>query len=259
MSLAPGGRDFYPPTGYKVNPLPQKNVRELKSELHRSVLEETQNAPGYRCGGQRKQKWVVRCASCQLVITREQALKTNVVYTLNKFWHRDHLTCVRCNAPVGAERLEFRQCRSEPTKPICIDCYMDENHPNCDGCHRPLQEKAINAMGHQWHKCCFLCTRCRSPMPNNEFYVLDGQPYDVDCYFIKKYEKVLQIGQAQSPAPIAYTSDSSSTVVSTASAVNPGQDGNNVLKLQTPREESANAIGVKDLTKINSNDVIGNK
>ncbi|CAD5227566.1 unnamed protein product [Bursaphelenchus okinawaensis] len=226
-------RKFYKPIGHDLIPLGSQNLSSdvAKFNLHKNVLDE--KPAGYKCGAQKRQKWVVRCESCQLIITREQALKSNVVFTLNKFWHREHLTCIRCNAAVGADRLEFRQCKSDLSKPICIDCYMEENHPSCDGCHKPLKERAISAMGHQFHKCCFVCTKCRGPMPNNEYYVLHGLPYDVDCYFLKKYESVINTGAnaVQSPAANAYTSDSSSTVTTTSSKelkptdVNDGKGG----------------------------------
>lgn len=57
-----------------------------------------------------------------------------MIYALNKVWHREHFTCIHCNCLVGYDGKSFRKYRNNRNYPICIDCYMEEYHPKCNGC-----------------------------------------------------------------------------------------------------------------------------
>ncbi|KAI6226941.1 hypothetical protein M3Y95_00674400 [Aphelenchoides besseyi] len=186
--------------------------QEVQSELAKSLVATPVSQP---TGGTqiRLERWTVRCASCRLVIERKEALKGNVIYTLDRFWHRDHFTCQRCHQPIGYKKAEFRPDTNAKNVPICLDCYMEANHPPCVVCKKPLTERALAAFGSLYHKNCFTCTRCSSPFFDGEYYLFKGKPYDVDCYHLKKYESVFNVYvPLQSPATTAYSSDSSSTV-----------------------------------------------
>ncbi|KAI6210664.1 hypothetical protein M3Y96_00351800 [Aphelenchoides besseyi] len=186
--------------------------QEVQSELAKSLIATpvSQSTSGSQI---RLERWTVRCASCRLVIERKEALKGNVIFTLDRFWHRDHFTCQRCYQPLGYKKAEFRADTNAKNVPICLDCYMEANHPPCVVCKKPLTERALSAFGSLYHKNCFTCTRCNSPFVDGEYYLFKGKPYDVDCYHLKKYESVFNAYvQLQSPATTAYSSDSSSTV-----------------------------------------------
>uniref|UniRef100_A0A915PEG2 LIM zinc-binding domain-containing protein n=1 Tax=Setaria digitata TaxID=48799 RepID=A0A915PEG2_9BILA len=103
-------------------------------------------------------KWMIRCNGCNEPVTRKQALLHGAVYSLNKIWHREHFTCTHCHCPVGLDGRPFREYRSNRNFPICIDCYMEEYHPKCN---------------------------------DGEFIVHNEKPYDVDCYYLTKYESEL--------------------------------------------------------------------
>ncbi|VDK81780.1 unnamed protein product [Onchocerca ochengi] len=105
-----------------------------------------------------KAKWIIRCNSCNEPVTRKQALMHRVIFSLNKVWHREHFTCVRCKCPVGHDGRPFREYRSNRNFPICIDCYMEEYHPKCN---------------------------------DGEFLIHNEKPYDIDCYYLTKYENEL--------------------------------------------------------------------
>uniref|UniRef100_A0A0R3RGK1 LIM zinc-binding domain-containing protein n=1 Tax=Elaeophora elaphi TaxID=1147741 RepID=A0A0R3RGK1_9BILA len=122
-----------------------------------------------------------QCELCKL-------LKRNVIYSLNKIWHREHFTCIRCNCRVGYDGRPFRKCRSNQNYPICIDCYMEEYHPKCGVCKKALRETCVKAMNKLWHRCCFMCTKCHSPFANGMFVIFKGKPYDIDCFYLTKYE-----------------------------------------------------------------------
>uniref|UniRef100_A0A8R1TQT8 LIM zinc-binding domain-containing protein n=1 Tax=Onchocerca volvulus TaxID=6282 RepID=A0A8R1TQT8_ONCVO len=93
--------------------------------------------------------------------------KHRVIFSLNKVWHREHFTCVRCKCPVGHDGRPFREYRSNRNFPICIDCYMEEYHPKCNVCNKALRETCVRAMNKLWHRCCFTCAKCHSPFGSN--------------------------------------------------------------------------------------------
>ncbi|KAM3727669.1 Paxillin [Dirofilaria immitis] len=134
---------------------------------------------------------MIRCNSCNEPVTRKQALMHRAIYSLNKVWHQEHFTCIRCKCLVGYNGRPFREYRSNRNYPICIDCYMEEYHPRCNVCNKALRETCIRAMNKLWHKCCFTCVKCHSPFANGEFLIHNGKPYDIDCYYLTKYESEL--------------------------------------------------------------------
>ncbi|MCP9265144.1 hypothetical protein DINM_020364 [Dirofilaria immitis] len=75
---------------------------------------------------------MIRCNSCNEPVTRKQALMHRAIYSLNKVWHQEHFTCIRCKCLVGYNGRPFREYRSNRNYPICIDCYMEEYHPRCN-------------------------------------------------------------------------------------------------------------------------------
>ncbi|KAI6243727.1 hypothetical protein M3Y99_00036100 [Aphelenchoides fujianensis] len=194
---------------------------KIQQEVRTALAESLAYSPVKKTGAEKPQRWIVRCASCREVIERTDALKDNVIFSLNRFWHKDHFSCINCEAPIGTRKLEFRADRNEPNRPICLDCHMDAHHPPCASCKKPLTERALQAFGQLFHKGCFLCARCRSPLPDGEYYVHNNKPFDCDCYFLTKYEKVLNNPVGQSPAANAYSSDSSSSLNTTTLSLSP--------------------------------------
>ncbi|VDM38515.1 unnamed protein product [Toxocara canis] len=136
-------------------------------------------------------KWIIRCHGCHEPLSRMMAFKGQLLYTMGNAWHRQHFRCIRCHCRVGPDGREFRACRTDRSVPLCIDCHMEENHPKCAGCGKALREKCARALNKQWHRCCLVCTKCHSPFPNLEFYVLNGKPYDTDCFYLTKYGSLL--------------------------------------------------------------------
>ncbi|RCN37840.1 LIM domain protein [Ancylostoma caninum] len=60
---------------------------------------------------------------------------------------------------------------------------METQHPSCHACHLPLRETCVTAMRKKYHHECFRCCRCRGAMPNGEYYIWNGNPFDEDCYY----------------------------------------------------------------------------
>uniref|UniRef100_F1LB85 Paxillin n=1 Tax=Ascaris suum TaxID=6253 RepID=F1LB85_ASCSU len=136
-------------------------------------------------------KWNVRCNACHEPLTIHEAAKGELIYSLRKAWHREHFICIRCHCFIGGGGRDFRESPTDRHYPICLDCFMEENHPKCEACDRVLRETCLKAMGKLWHESCFTCAKCHSPFPQGRFCIFNGKPYDADCYFLTKYSQVL--------------------------------------------------------------------
>ncbi|MFH4984602.1 hypothetical protein AB6A40_011311 [Gnathostoma spinigerum] len=120
-----------------------------------------------------------------------------VVQSLGKIWHREHFTCMNCQATIGIDCREFRASRTDKSRPLCLDCFMEAYHPKCHVCDKTLRETCVKAFDKLWHFTCFTCTKCRSPFARGEYYLLEGKPYDCDCYYLTKYENLLSPDRSQ--------------------------------------------------------------
>ncbi|VDM50637.1 unnamed protein product [Toxocara canis] len=136
-------------------------------------------------------KWLVRCNGCHAPVTNEEAAKGELVYSLHKAWHRKHFICICCHCAIGIDGREFRGCPSDRHFPMCLDCFMEQNHPKCEACDRAIRETCLKALGKLWHESCFTCTKCHSPFPQGRFCILNEKAYDVDCYNLIRYGSVL--------------------------------------------------------------------
>ncbi|KAK6113079.1 LIM domain family protein [Brugia pahangi] len=147
-------------------------------------------------------RWLIRCNSCNEPVTRKQALMRNVIYSLNKIWHREHFTCIHCKCIVGFDGRPFRKYRYNSNYPICMDCYMEEFHPKCYACNKSLRETCVKALKKYWHRCCFVCTKCHSPFENGMYLLYNDKPYDVDCYYLTRYENQFTAVISNQSSPI---------------------------------------------------------
>ncbi|EYC28186.1 hypothetical protein Y032_0008g380 [Ancylostoma ceylanicum] len=94
----------------------------------------------------------------------KKPIQSDAAYVLGRVWHVRHLACKMCKAT-----LTVTGCRASPldaSTPICIDCYMETQHPSCYTCHLPLRETCVTAMRKKYHHECFRCCRCRGAMPS---------------------------------------------------------------------------------------------
>ncbi|CAG9530458.1 unnamed protein product [Cercopithifilaria johnstoni] len=70
-------------------------------------------------------------------------------------------------------------------------------------CKKALRETCVKAMNKLWHRCCFTCTKCHSPFANGEFLIFNEKPYDIDCYYLTKYDSELTPITGSQGGPIA--------------------------------------------------------
>ncbi|TKR79905.1 hypothetical protein L596_014056 [Steinernema carpocapsae] len=124
-----------------------------------------------------KDEDLLKCGFCHASVGKE------AVVAMNRPWHSEHFLCSECNQPI---RQTYQIANNNP---FCINCFAMKHNSRCAGCNEVLPEKCLKAMDKHWHPHCFVCSLCRRPLPNGEYYLIDNQPYDLDCHWAKRLEK----------------------------------------------------------------------
>ncbi|EYC41478.1 hypothetical protein Y032_0568g63, partial [Ancylostoma ceylanicum] len=83
-----------------------------------------------------------------------------IVFAAGRLWHKQHFWCTECKAPLL--NMEYYVSGNNV---VCFDCHLDDISPKCEGCGRAVYEEYLSVDGKSFHHDCFLCTRCRNPMP----------------------------------------------------------------------------------------------
>ncbi|XP_077981946.1 paxillin homolog 1-like [Glandiceps talaboti] len=121
-----------------------------------------------------------RCSKCYEAIVGE------VVTALDKTWHPHCFVCTRCRKPFGSDGFMVKN-----DKPYCKKDYQDLFHGGkevkavaddiCYGCDQKIASKWTEALGHNWHPECFVCTKCRKTLTGEKFYNVEGKPICTTC------------------------------------------------------------------------------
>ncbi|UYV81301.1 TGFB1I1 [Cordylochernes scorpioides] len=133
---------------------------------------------------------------------------------MDKLWHAEHFQCAKCKLELGALRTFFPKdgkpyCEScfhanfSPTcagckkiiqgvrytsstphgfrekegRPYCKKDYDKATAPMCDHCKMPITENYVGALKKHYHKQCFQCKDCKTPLKGDKFWELSGKPY----------------------------------------------------------------------------------
>lgn len=80
---------------------------------------------------------------------------------MGQCWHEYHFTCGGpCKKPMSGSAFFERD-----GKPYCKEDFEQIFAAKCQGCSRPISDKAIIALEAKWHKDCFKCkvrSKCNS-------------------------------------------------------------------------------------------------
>ncbi|KAK6107412.1 LIM domain family protein [Brugia pahangi] len=111
----------------------------------------------------------VRCGECSETVN-------DGFIANNHLWHCDHFHCSRCKSNIT------REYYIDNGNVVCVTCMLVQPMP-CHKCGSAIHETYLEAMGYCWHQKCFLCYRCQKPFPSAKYWLLNGHPYDNDCYW----------------------------------------------------------------------------
>lgn len=51
----------------------------------------------------------------------------------------------------------------------------------CAGCEQPIKGTVVKALNKEWHKQCFVCSKCSGPFVGGTFAVKGGKPFCTNC------------------------------------------------------------------------------
>lgn len=86
---------------------------------------------------------------------------------MDKDWHEDHFTCVKCEKPLKREKFV-----SVDGRPCCTQCYNNAVASVCDECGQAIGpgSKDIIVRDRHWHENCFVCSSCSKQLVSNVQY-----------------------------------------------------------------------------------------
>ncbi|XP_040928684.1 four and a half LIM domains protein 3-like isoform X2 [Betta splendens] len=92
-------------------------------------------------------------------------------------WHEDCFVCHGCEKSIGAAAFI-----PNAGQYYCVPCYQGLFAPQCSHCKKPLTKGGVTYKDEVWHKDCFLCTSCKSPLAGQPFTSQGDDPYCVKCF-----------------------------------------------------------------------------
>lgn len=99
-------------------------------------------------------------------------------------FHKDCFCCVNCEVPIG--HTGSKRHMEHDGRIYCIGCWEHKDEHRCHRCQGGVYagEAFLLAMGKKWHRNCFQCSRCRTPLAatgDSRFFEAAGQPCCGSC------------------------------------------------------------------------------
>lgn len=106
-----------------------------------------------------------RCSGCDELI-----FVTEYSHAMDKDWHEEHFTCVKCEKPLKREKFV-----AVDERPCCTQCYNVTMASVCDECGKAIGpgSKDIIVRDRHWHENCFVCSNCSKQLLNEGFTFKD--------------------------------------------------------------------------------------
>jgi len=82
--------------------------------------------------------------------------------------------------PKAAEPAKAPPKAAEPAKPAAAPA-GDKAARVCAGCEQPIKGTVVKALNQEWHKQCFVCSKCSGPFVGGTFAVKGGKPLCTNC------------------------------------------------------------------------------
>jgi hypothetical protein len=64
----------------------------------------------------------------------------------------------------------------------CVTCFEDRIATKCTKCKLVLTSGGVTFRGEPWHKECFVCAKCTSPLAGQKFASKEDKPYCAECF-----------------------------------------------------------------------------
>ncbi|CAF0984097.1 unnamed protein product [Brachionus calyciflorus] len=119
------------------------------------------------CNLKEKQKSLNQtlCHKCNAPIENDMIRFKGDVY------HAYHFNCKSCSIELNSNSRELRD------ELYCLKCHDKFDIPICAGCHTPIEERIVNALGKTWHVEHFACAKCEIPFNGSRHFEKRGLAY----------------------------------------------------------------------------------
>lgn len=145
------------------------------SQCSRSLADESFSSldHGLVCTDCFSSEFSSRCAACDKSV---QPGSRMLEYS-GSTWHEECFCCQSCGKSIGAESFipDNNSC-------YCVPCYESRFAPHCHLCNKALTKGGVTYKERAWHKECFFCSGCKTPLSGQTFTSQDEQPYCVKCF-----------------------------------------------------------------------------
>ncbi|KAH0631046.1 hypothetical protein JD844_005127 [Phrynosoma platyrhinos] len=141
----------------------------------RSLAEEPFTCQGEEllCNDCYCQEFSSQCVACQQVVMPGSR---KLEYS-GQTWHEHCFLCSSCQQPIGS-----RSFIPDQKDYYCVPCYESKFAPRCTRCKKSLTKGGVTYRDEPWHKECFVCTGCRSPLAGQQFTSQEEQPFCLTCF-----------------------------------------------------------------------------
>ncbi|ESN94871.1 hypothetical protein HELRODRAFT_102897 [Helobdella robusta] len=112
------------------------------------------------------------CFKCKTVVDENDFLRFN-----HEVFHAYHFKCHDCGCELTSS------AREKDHELYCLRCHDKMGIPICAACRRPIEERAVHALGKIWHTEHFVCCKCEKPFFGNRHYEKRGLAYCETHYF----------------------------------------------------------------------------
>ncbi|NXC20187.1 FHL3 protein, partial [Corythaeola cristata] len=114
-----------------------------------------------------------KCIACEkTVMPGSRKLEYN-----GQTWHEHCFICSSCQQPIGS-----RSFIPDKKDYYCVPCYESKFAPRCTRCKKTLTKGGVTYRDEPWHKECFVCTGCKTPLAGQQFTSQDDNPYCIKCF-----------------------------------------------------------------------------
>lgn len=125
------------------------------------------------CGNCYDSQFASRCDGCGEVFragTKKMEYK-------NRQWHEKCFCCCSCKTPIGTKSFIPRE-----QDIYCTGCYEDKFATRCVKCKKVITTGGVTYKNDPWHRECFTCSHCETPLAGQRFTSRDEKPYCADCF-----------------------------------------------------------------------------
>lgn len=126
------------------------------------------------CSGCYDQDFASKCDGCGQTFLAG----TKKIEYKGRQWHDTCFHCKVCTTKVGAKSFIIPNDKDI----YCVTCFEDRIATKCTKCKQVLTTGGVTFRGEPWHKECFVCAKCASPLAGQKFASREDKPYCAECF-----------------------------------------------------------------------------